>query len=497
MEEIHLYLYSFIPFVDIFYPKYSRNGLKFLIDGEKFIKNVEEEFQKIRKHKKNIQEDNEKYKNKDENITDIFILSYGNLKWKWYNDGYYYYRWVRPLMLDNQPIRPLIPIATRSINLKLDEKNIRVISKRKQIEISTILIAVLSRKVSSTITNFCKDDFSLLRSITNKYKKEISEEKKRVLKALFKDSKIISTNISALLTIIECHEKNFKKLISNFNRRKIDTYKNKVYFYFEGYNKLYVIYKDEHKQIFRRRIIKAIIVAYTLRELLERINYLMDKNIIEELPLKEKIDFIEFILAVADPNNYSSLEKIRLLPNIYQRVIFNTISEKIGLRKKFNILFDKIITKVKKMEQYELSIFLKRNNIFINRFKDNLRLISHEVREPKLSDKAKYLFLFFIDKFNEKVEELDNKFIQFKCDRNEPVVKLTTNMIREQINTWLKEKKLPISTITDRNLTPVPSELIKELASKDLIIMKSSTAGKVKMYFYLNLRNEYVQKMLI
>ena len=103
MDEIHVTYLQFIPLTELIYSDSVREPLKFLTSGLDLTKKIEQRY-KRRREKKQIETSHK--------VEDISIRNYSTLQWEWNNDGFNYYKSIRSLIFDQQPVRPLISLAT-------------------------------------------------------------------------------------------------------------------------------------------------------------------------------------------------------------------------------------------------------------------------------------------------------------------------------------------------------------------------------------------------
>ncbi|MCG3256336.1 MAG: hypothetical protein KAU62_09645, partial [Candidatus Heimdallarchaeota archaeon] len=220
-----------------------------------------------------------------------------------------------------------------------------------------------------------------------------------------------------------------------------------------------------------------------------------DKDIFSEKHIEEKFEFFEYLLAVLEPTLYSSLENMKLLPKHYQRVLFKKSAEILSYSKYSEKIQEKVTNKIKTWELREQINFLSRKNTIINRIKTKYKLEREQLSEPVLSDKARLILNYLLDKYKEDVFTLGIAGLKVKTRL--PIGSVSTNKIRQEINIWLKRKGLDTNLITDNELKKPPPKFIAELNIKGLVEIKQPEKKIRTQYLYhVKENDEYIQTRL-
>ena len=297
MNEIHITTIQYLPLIEIILSNNVREPLKFLENGSAITNTLESRFREKRqpKGKQEVQQ-------KEEKMKSIFIPTYSDFNWSWNNDGFNYYKSVRSLVFDKQPVRPLIPLSTRSLKWKIKDTEIDCLSATKKIELSPLLISKIKKKISMKIPKNIEEILpTCLSVIRKKCNQEKMEEVKRILTGIFTDVDQINIQTSDSMMFIEIGESVFERLKTKLNKSDLIKIKN-TKIYVEKHNKIYIIYEDLPNKLFRRRVFKVISLVLCLKFLIERTRILIDMGKLEELWLSRKANFLEFILASLNPS---------------------------------------------------------------------------------------------------------------------------------------------------------------------------------------------------
>ncbi|MBY9000036.1 MAG: hypothetical protein KGD64_03910 [Candidatus Heimdallarchaeota archaeon] len=484
MNEIHLTFYQFIPLVEAVYSQEIREQLKFLANGLETVRTIERCFMK------------KKEGEKPESIEKVFLPRYSNLKWSWYDDGYNYYRNYREIASRNQPIRPLVPLMTKSKKWKIPQTSTPILTSTKKAELSPILIGRIIKKIvierkEKNVLNF----FPFLKSLIQQCNKEKTNAKKSFLAAVFKDPEQIFVQDSDIISFIELNYDDYKKL--EFSNQQINRlYHSSIELYVHDKKQVFAVYKEKKHKLLRKRVEKVVSLAFSLKFLIQRMLYKIDEGLLETLGIKEVSEILEFIISSLNPEIYSSREIPKLLPKHYQRMLFRKMSKELNLRKYYSIIQEKIQKKIMDMPAYDASYFFSRNNIFTNRLKDKVILVLAEEPEPELTEKDRLMLEFFVHQYKKEVE--DDSLFCLKVSRKQILGSMSRNFIRINIKNWLENKGYPISTFTDNELkkSPVP-DVIGRLSTKDLIQIDETEKGKTDLLLCLKEENRFVKKLLI
>ena len=487
MDEIHISFFQYLPLIEIIYSDFVREPLRFLANGLETTKEIERRYKQRRSEK--VQSD---FISKIEAIS---FRNYSNLKWCWNDDGFNYYRSIRNLTFDKQPVRSLIPMSTKAVKWKIDDNHVKCLASTKKIELNTYLVAKIQKKISlRMIEKNGKNFIRIHKLLQNQCNEEKKTVKQKILKGIFCKGHTVNANVSDTITIIEMIKSDYNKLYLEHSKSNFIRFED-VSFYLEDFNKVFIIYDKSPSKLFRARIIKVISLIFSLKFLHRRMDYLIDKGVLENLGVKEKSNLLEYLLSALDPGNYSSIQRIDLLLKHYQRVIFSNFVKKNRLDSSFHILKEKVKIKIEKLPTYEVAYFFNRKNVFTNRLRDEVTLKLAKLPEPKLMSNERVMLDFFIHKYKEDLS--DEGLMDLKVKRELPLGMLTRNYIRENINTWLSDKGLPIDTFTDTELKvpPLPS-VIEALAKHDLVRIYKKEKGRAEFHIHLNDENDYVKNLI-
>ena len=489
MNDIKISIIQYLLLLEIILSENIREPLKFLGNGLDTIHTLETKFRE-RKHRKEQQ--NVK-RNKGKAV--VYIPTYSYLDWSWNDDDFNYYRSVRKLVFEKQPIRPLIPLSTRSLKWKIEGTEICFLSATKKIELSLLLICKIKKRInirpSEKIEEVLPTYLSFLRRKCNQEK---INNVKKILNGIFEITQQINVQASDSIAIIELSDKVFEKLKLDIKKSDLIKFEN-VKIYFEKHNKIYLVYKGSTHKIFRSRVFKVVSLVLSLKFLIERVRNLIDMGILENLLFKQKANFLEYILVSLNPANYSSRKKLNLLVNHYQRIIFSELTKKIDIKGNFRELKHSLQKKIEEMSAYESALFFSRKSIFTNRLRDEIVIKLAAQPEPELEDKERIMLDFLIDEYNDKV--VKEGMIGMKVKRERIPGSITRNQIREKINPWLKNKGLPTSTFTETELKKSMPDVIYKLGTKDLIIIDKKVRGRTGFLICLNDENKFIIKEII
>jgi hypothetical protein len=484
VKEIYLTFYQFIPLIEIAYSHELRDHLKFLAEGNTTSKTIEKSYK------------NKKICETSEDIKTAFLSTYSDLRWSWYDDGYNYYRNFRSFIFQNQPLRPLVPIISRTIKWKRTPTVDSKIVSTKKAELSPILIGRSIKKIILTKTDKNVRDFeSNLKLLLRFCNESKIKEKMSFLNGVFKDTSAISIQDSDIITIIETDPQTYKNL--DFANQKI----NRVYYggielFVHDMKQVYVIYKEKPPKVLRKRVEKIVSLVFSLKFLIQRATYLLSTDLLENLGIRTVSNVLEYFLSSLNPSIYSSQNIPNLLPKHYQRMLFKSLCRKMNLLNNFSNLFEKIKKKILDMPAYEASFFFRKKNIFTNDLRDKVILTLAEEPEPKLSVQERLMLDFFVDQYKKELE--NDPLYDFKVQREETLGTMTRNIVRKNINTWLKDKGFPKNTFTDNELKKAPvADVISRLNKKDLIIIAPVEKGRVELHLSLNETNKFIEKLLL
>ncbi|MCK5305234.1 MAG: hypothetical protein KAJ72_08285, partial [Candidatus Heimdallarchaeota archaeon] len=354
--------YQFIPLIEIAYSPELRDHLKFLAEGNTTARTIEKCYK------------NKKISETSEDIKTAFLSTYSDLRWSWYNDGYNYYRNFRSFIFQNQPIRPLVPIISRTIKWKgtptIDSK----IVSTKKAEISPILIGRSIKKIILKKTEKNVRDLELNLKILLRFcNKSKNKEKMCFLNGVFKETGAISIQDSDIITIIETDPQTYKNL--DFTNQKISRiYYGGIELLVHDMKKVYVIYKEKPPKVLRKRIEKIVSLFFSLKFLIQRATYLLSTDLLENMGIRDVSNILEYFLSSLNPSIYSSQNIPNLLPKHYQRMLFKSLCNKMNILNNFSYLLEKIKKKILDMPAYEASFFFRKKNIFTIDLRDKVIL---------------------------------------------------------------------------------------------------------------------------
>ncbi len=484
MKEIYLSFYQFIPLIEITHSPKLRDHLKFLAKGITVSKAIETCF----KNKKTC-ETSVAFKT-------AFFPTYSDLRWSWYEDGFNYYRNFRGFVFQKQPIRPLVPIISRTIKWKgtpvIDSK----IVSTKKAELSTILIGrsikkVILKKTEKSISEL-ESNLKILLRFCNASK---NKEKMSFLNGVFKETSGISIQDSDIITIIETDPETYKNL--NFSNQKI----NRIYYggielLVHDMKQVYVIYKEKPPKILRRRVEKVISLVFSLKFLIQRATYLLSTDLLENMGIRDVSNVLEYILSSLNPSIYSSQNIPNLLPKHYQRMLFKSLCRKVNVLINFSNLIEKIKKKILDMPVYESSFFFRKKNIFTNELRDKIILTLAEEPEPELTEKERMMLSFFVHKYKKDLE--NDALFDLIVKRETPLGTMTRNIVRQDIKNWLEISGFPTNSFTDNELKKTPvADVINRLNMKDLINITQISKGRTDFLLSLNEENKFIAKLVL
>ncbi len=484
MNEIYLIFYQFIPLIEITFSPELRDHLKFLAEGNTTARTIEKCYK------------NKKICETSEDIKTAFFPTYSDLRWSWYDDGYNYYRNFRGFIFQNQPLRPLVPIISRTIKWKITPALDSIIVSTKKAELSPILIGrsikkVILKKTEKSVIDL-ESNLKVLLRFCNKSK---NKEKMSFLNGVFTETGAISIQDSDIITIIETDPQTYKNL--DFTNQKISRiYYGGINLLVHDMKKVYVIYKEKPPKVLRKRVEKIVSLVFSLKFLIQRATYLLSTDLLENMGVRDVSNVMGYFLSSLNPSIYSSQNIPNLLPKHYQRMLFKSLCRKMNLLNNFSYLFEKIKKKILDMPAYEASFFFRKKNIFTNDLRDKVILTLAEEPEPKLTEKERLMLDFFIYQYK---KELDNDALyDFKVRRKKTLGFMSRNFIRQNIKLWLEVKGFSTKAFTDNELKKTPvADVISRLNKKDLILIDQVEKGKTDLHLSLNEANKFVEKLLL
>ena len=139
----------------------------------------------------------------------------------------------------------------------------------------------------------------------------------------------------------------------------------------------------------------AIKSAFLLKNLRFRINYFLDSRIDRTLSYDSKLNFMEYIVSVLNPDFYSSkIKRSYLLHQNYQRILFYETYENLNEREKYDYILKEIIEIISEWEPYELYGLLMKNNLVTNILRKFYSVDKLVIQPPQLDDRKKTVLGF-------------------------------------------------------------------------------------------------------
>jgi len=482
MKRGQISFICFIPLLELLFSNNVRKELNFLKKNREYLVELKRIFEQKKEKRKNFRNLN------------VFIPKYSKIKWDIYPDGFFYFRRIRTLIYDQEPIRPLIPLKTNTIKWKNKVTYAFFKNFRKTIRIYPILVSETEKCLD--ITKSESFDIEKVKEVKSEVNKSNSSEKLLILEAFFGNIDDLNIPSSNTLTIIEIDNNYFIEKVS-INKRNLFSIEEVNFYFDKKRNSILIIYNNKYPKIFRERTKIAVKVPFILRTLIDRALYLIQRGILSEINIFQKIEFLEFVAQFINPEEYSSLyRQTYFFITGYQRDIFDEIESKINLRERYDFLKETLLKKVVKWESYELAYLKKRNTIPSNTILDELPKIMDDIEEPKLELQEKLLLEFLVEKFVERVTIFDKEPIIIES--RIPFGSVTRNEIITNINKWLAEKKLDTNIITESSLKEEhPPKIIKNLYRRGLVKIIDSERTVPKFYFVVNEKHDYIKKLII
>lgn len=482
-NKIDLTFNFFVPLLEIIYEENVRKHLEFLKTSEKLCKKLEQlHFQRKSFNKKNIAK-----------LTNdvLFVPRIGNLKLALTTETYHYYRTTRPFVCDKEPIRPLIAFVTNYIKWK-DRKNApKSSNSRKRAEIYLSLMGSVQKKTTLEVSNKKEDVNQKIDKIIKECNNQKSREKRDLLEAVFTDYSKFHVRESDLLTIIEAYSEIHKVVDFNLKNKKRLVFDNMEIFFLD-FNKILLIKRRNHTNLFTKRIIQVLQLVFFLKVLANRSNEILDKQLINNRHIDVKFEFFEYLLSVLDPQSYSSVDNFKILPKHYQRILFKKTIEILTYNKYSEKIKEKLTEQIKSWELREQVMFLSRNNSIINRLSVKYRLERNQIVEPLLTEKERVMMDFLLNKYQESVIKLGPTETNIRT--RIPVGSLSANKIRQEINPWMTKRRIETNLITDNELKKSPPKVIIDLNLKGLVNIKEPEKPNRISYLYsINEKDEYIK----
>ncbi|MHA1401680.1 MAG: hypothetical protein ACTSQE_15120 [Candidatus Heimdallarchaeaceae archaeon] len=482
MQELRIHVFRYLPIIEILWDTDIRGFYSFL----KSNKAVGEELKKYLK-----------VEDKSNFEKEVFIPKLGFLKWNINRDGMIYYRTMEYLVESEQPFRPYIPLSTLSVKWK-SLKTVIPEGYNSQFIISLFpqLVYELEKSFSilpETISNI-NDILVKTRSLC--YKEE-TVERFNIFKSLFSPVKEIPVRMSDTFFIVESTIDTYKKtgLISNlFEAERV----SRSWIKNIDKNSWLIVYGNNKPHIKQRmRTINAIKICYILSVLRNRVKFLLDNRVDEQLNLLEKLEYIEFILSVLNPDYYSSKNTTTYyLPKDYQRFVFSEVQEKIKEKKHFENVFTKVQSIFNDWDCYTQSSIIYKRNVVMNSFKRNVAIDKGGIAKPNLTDREMMMLKFLIHIVKKETPMDESYLTYFKRDKT--IGAKSINYIRDNITEWLKDNAPEHVKISQNELkTQTPPKIMKSLEGKGLINITEKSETRTKRLYSINIEHPYVREELI
>ncbi|MCG3256241.1 MAG: hypothetical protein H7646_09250 [Candidatus Heimdallarchaeota archaeon] len=340
-----------------------------------------------------------------------------------------------------------------------------------------------------------KDIFTSVNDLKQIVYSQTIEEKMRILKAVFSDFSDLSFEVSDILSIIECTSDNYAKLNSGSNLLSLKRIPKLGWIQFLDNQTIIVIYSNSKPSPkFRKRTLLSISYPHLLKSLRTRINYFLDTRIDRNLSYEEKLNFLEYIVSVLNPDFYSSTKKKSyLLPMHYQRVLFYEIYNQIKEKEKYENILDELVNIVSSLDSYEQCSLLLRNNMISSILRNNYCDGQLQVQAPNLDDREKAILGFLKQEFYEQVKK-DGLSINIVKDMKQYAGR-SANFFRENLRIWMKGRFDP-SIISIPELRETPIKIMEKLQFDGFVNISYIEKTRTKLLYSLNLENKHIQKLV-
>jgi len=485
MDEIKVSFFQYLPFIEVLWKEEIRPQLNFLTENTKILDYIKQEF------------DLKKNSSQKTKISSLFLLNHGNLSWFFSNDIYPYFRKSKLLLFYNEPVRPIIPFSAKSNDWQLDShfKDFTFNSKTK-ISLYPSLCAEIRKSCSIKVNQIKEHNLDIQLSSLKKivYSQQL-EEKMRIFRTLFTNYQDLSIELSDISTIIEYTLANYVELNQDKELLSLKRIPNIGWIDLDEQHIIRVIYsnpKPSHK--FRKRVLKSISYAFLMKNLRTRINYLLDTRIDQHLIYKTKLDFLEYVVSVLNPEFYSSkLKKSYFFPFHYQRLLFSEVYNNLKEKGKYENILRELNEIMSSWESHELCGLLLRNNMVTNILRMLYSNTKLNIQPPPLNDRKKALIGFLKNEFINQLEKdgLQPHYIK----ERKYYAGRSANYFRDYLRKWMKGKYDP-SIISLKELKETPIAVLESLYIDGLIKITYIEETRTKLLYSLNLDNPFIQKLL-
>ncbi len=473
----------FVPLLEVPFEDQIRKELEFLTTSKKICAKLEQLY---------FQKKEKKLKNKPDNNV-IFIPKIGSVDISLKNENYNYYRLIREDVCSNEPIRPLVIFSTSYIKWKPKNIDFKTYQGQKKAEIYLNLVGCITKKLSFNLHNNQTDIESNVNTIVRSINNKKSTEKRDLLNAVYNDITNIYVTESDLMTIVEVSEDQFYKL-SFQKKRRNSLVINGLKVCFLDFNKIILVNSKKQSKLFIRRIIQTFTLVFSLKVLADRALKILDKNVFQDKQIEKKFEFYEYMLAVLDPNSYTTIDNLKILPNHYQRILFNETAQRFSYFSYADKLEEKLILSMKSWELREQIKFLSRGNKIVNRLRFKFKIERDQVTEPPLTTEERVVLRFLIDKYCSNIAVLG--VVGKKLHTKTPIGSVSRNILREEINPWMKSKNIATSIIAQSAFRGTNPKILERLINKGLVEFKKPEKGRTTLLYYLNENDSYIQARL-
>jgi len=474
MNTIKISFHQFYAIPEVLYSKKIRKELSFLKSETEFKKRIK---QVIRGGRKKL---------------DIFIPYYSNLFLKLTNDSYLYYYAKKYLFFRRVPLRPLIPIETRTVYWN-EPRTVVKIALIAEVEKKVILSEKILEEES--LENLRRE---IIKIFTNeKGKKKKNEQVKFcLLRAFFKEFSNIYLESSNVISIIELPSVHFQKLEEK-NIEKIYSSKEKIDVLSLGIDTYAIVHYKKKNELFKKRVKKAILTAFMIKTLIQRIVSIIEENIFSELNMEEKIALVNYIVNTLNPILYHSIgRRSYYLPQNYQRKIFKKISTKLVIEREYQNLEQILIEKINLWDPHEKNRLLLEKNSQLDKLKN--KIIKEGTKEKMFErpeGEHEIILDFMIDKYMSVLEK--PKEYKLCMDGSILIGGLAAGSFRK-INEWMqKENKYhDHKKININQFKMNKPRILVDMEKKGWIIIKPNLKGKAKFWYAVNEKHPVIAEKI-
>lgn len=476
MEDILIHTYRFLPLTEILWDSSIRVSFDFL-----------------KSNTGNAQQLIFDFKDKATDISLPYIRGLGPYFCPHGNDSYFYIRNIRIPVYDNQPLRPLLPLATRIKKWKLKNLQIEHHNCFLSSKIYPCLVSETKLTVSLKSKQIKPDFEKKIRKIRDSFHSLTHKLKIPIMDSVFTRDKP-SLEFSDVFTVIETTIDTFNELgvIEDiFDAPRFEC----GWLHILNKNQFLIIYGNEKPPYkLRQRVKTAIVYSFVLLTLLSRMKYLIKAEVVSKLSSLQKIELVEFIFSGLDPLLYSS-EGFRsfYLPKNYQRKLFSTISGIYHYTKSFRELENMVFDVIDSWDSYELLLLLSKSNIIVSSLRKRFSKKRFDKVYPFSNKREELMFNYLLSVFFDELQKqrLDEKFIR---NQNYFAAK-TANHIRENLFSWKGYNHYNVKITISELRKPLP-DILSALADKDLIRLIYVKETQTKRMYALNLDNSYVKSVI-